>query len=628
MVVGVTQGLEADRRDSKGQAARRTQLIEATISSIARNGLAGTTLAKVTSIAGLTPGIVSFYFKSKDALLLASVRHLTEEFEFAWRNAVDLPGAPAEDRLRALIAVCFTSRLSHPDRVSVWYAFWGEVRARDDYLRLCGDRDAAFLAEVRDLIEALVADAGQPQHDAGALAQALVGLIDSLWQNILTVDGDYDRAGAERTCLAFLGSIFPDRFAASGPLEGRKPANGHDATTDTAPSPLSPTLPAWTYDNAEFHALEREHLFSPNWQFVCHSNDLPKPGDYVAMELIGERVFVIRGMDNALRAFHNVCRHRAHAVVMGEQGTCKSAIRCPYHGWTYDFDGRLKAVPAEKTFPGLEKDRHGLKGLDLEVFLGFVYVRLAGEGPSVAERMASVSEELLPYRFEDLQPYREPYEEDIPVDWKNVWDNYLEGYHFVTGHPGLTDLTGQAYEVTPLPQGVARLSHGIKDKPCKTWSARHYQKLLPPQPHLSQSLQRRWSYFAMFPGHSFDVYPETMDVFQVLPVAPGRCKLRGRYYTLPATEGADPRSREARSLRAARYLNARMNWQVFGEDNNLIESVQGGLASRSYDVGVLSQKEAVVRHFQDWIRERLPVATLRRVPDTGSLATRNAAMVP
>ena len=105
------------------------------------------------------------------------------------------------------------------------------------------------------------------------------------------------------------------------------------------------TLPGWVYSNAEFFELEKEYLFLSNWMIVCHISEVPKVGDFATLRLLGERALVIRGEDGELRAFYNVCRHRASAVVQGKNGSCSTAgIRCPYHGWLYGLDGSLKAA--------------------------------------------------------------------------------------------------------------------------------------------------------------------------------------------------------------------------------------------------------------------------------------------
>src|SRR5262245_64860681 len=105
------------------------------------------------------------------------------------------------------------------------------------------------------------------------------------------------------------------------------------------------SLPAWIYRDPEFFALEREHLFMPAWHLVCHVADIPRPGDYATYELLGELALVVRGADDTIRAFHNVCRHRAARVLDGPTGHAGNCIRCPYHAWTYALDGKLIAVP-------------------------------------------------------------------------------------------------------------------------------------------------------------------------------------------------------------------------------------------------------------------------------------------
>ena len=605
---------QRDRTDeTPPRGRRRQQLIDATIDSIARFGLSNMTLAKVTQIAGLSPGIVSFYFDSKDALLLATLRFVAEEYETAWQSAVAAAGPDPAAQLRALIEVNFDIKLSAPARASVRYAFWGEARAREEYMKLCGDRDAAYFERVLSLCRRIVDEGGYPGLDAEALARAIDGMIDGIWQGLLLETGRRDREAARRSCFALLASLFPRHF--------EMPA-GHGTAAPAAPArrgaPAIPvTLPAWTYDNAEFHALEREHVFLPNWQIVCHVSDVPKAGDYATLDMMGERAFVVRDEDGGLRAFHNVCRHRAHAIARGAFGSCKGALRCPYHGWRYGFDGRLKAVPAVRSFPGLDKATISLVPLDLEVFQGFVYIRFKGGGPSLAERLAPLAEELALYRFEAMRPLGDFWCQEIAVDWKNVWDNYLEGYHFVTGHPGLYELMGNLYDVEALPNGVARLSHSLQEKPARSWAARHYQKLLPAVDHLPDPLRRAWSYFPLFPGMSFHVYPDSMDFFQAIPAGPGRTILRGQSYALPD---------ERREMRAARYLCARLNAKVQQEDEALIDSVQRGLASSSYSIGLLSEKEVIVQAFQDWIRARLPVARLTEAPPPGTVAARNAQL--
>jgi phenylpropionate dioxygenase-like ring-hydroxylating dioxygenase large terminal subunit len=379
------------------------------------------------------------------------------------------------------------------------------------------------------------------------------------------------------------------------------------------------TLPGWTYHNAEFFELEKEYLFLSNWMLVCHVSEVKKPGDFATLRLMGERALVVRGEDGELRAFYNVCRHRAAAVVQGRTGSCSSTgIRCPYHGWVYGFDGSLKAVPAEATFPGLNKAEYGLKPLDLEVCLGFVFIRFRSVGPSVAERLAPYMAELAPYRLEEMEPFGELWAQDYDVDWKNAIDNYLEGYHVPVGHPGLYRLFGTRYDAEAREGYVSRAMHWLRDKPSSNWSERHYQKLLPEVSHLPEDRRRAWTYYTLLPNLGFDLYPDMIDFFQLIPAGPGKCRLRGRCYRLASDNRPE--------MKAAQFLNYRINTQVQREDDDLVRSVQAGLASESYSSGILSEKEVCLRQFHDMVREILPVARLPEPPEPGTMWTLNETL--
>jgi carnitine monooxygenase subunit len=160
------------------------------------------------------------------------------------------------------------------------------------------------------------------------------------------------------------------------------------------------SLPAWIYRDPEFFELEKELIFRSSWQVVCHVNDVPRPGDYHSFEFLGQGVIVLRGEDGQIRSFHNACRHRAARLLDEAQGHCGRRITCPYHAWTYGLDGRLLTVPQRSDFKGLERERYGLIPLEQEVFMGFVFVRLAPGLPSVREMMAPYVDELAAYRFE------------------------------------------------------------------------------------------------------------------------------------------------------------------------------------------------------------------------------------
>jgi phenylpropionate dioxygenase-like ring-hydroxylating dioxygenase large terminal subunit len=157
----------------------------------------------------------------------------------------------------------------------------------------------------------------------------------------------------------------------------------------------------------------------------------------------------------------------------------------------------------------------------------------------------------------------------------------------------------------------------LRDRPSSNWSERHYQRLLPDVAHLPEGRKRSWLYYSMFPNLAFDIYPDMIDFFQILPVSAGRSISRSRSFAL-----AD----SSREMRAARYLNQRINRQVGLEDVHLVEGVQAGLGSRSYSIGRLSRKEVRVKQFHDMIRARIPVAACIEMPEAESVAARNRRM--
>jgi len=374
------------------------------------------------------------------------------------------------------------------------------------------------------------------------------------------------------------------------------------------------TLSAWTYNNEEFFALEREAIFLKTWQLVGHANELTKPGDFLHFDLLGESAILLRDRQGKLHAFHNVCRHRAFRLLDRPAGNCGRSVRCRYHGFVYDLDGRLKSVPSEDGFPGLDKSEFGLRPIEMEIFMGLVFIRFSGDGPSVARQFEPYRNALEFYRIAEMEPLGPHNLTPIAADWKVAVENNSEAYHVPSAHPGLQRLYGPTYRYEVKPLGVSHGGGQLVDRLSPNWSERHYLKLLPPVEHLPEDRRRAWLYYSMFPNLAFDIYPDQIDFFQLIPLAPGRCVARSRAYALP-----DAR----REMRAARWLNQRINAQVSREDKDLVEGVQAGLGSSGYRTGILSTKEARVHQFQELIRVAIPVSVLERAPEAGSVARRN-----
>jgi phenylpropionate dioxygenase-like ring-hydroxylating dioxygenase large terminal subunit len=367
------------------------------------------------------------------------------------------------------------------------------------------------------------------------------------------------------------------------------------------------SLPAWTYSDPEFYAVECERVFRPSWQIVCHESDVAAPGEWHTLDYIRESVVVTRGPDRRLRAFSNVCRHRGSRLVDGSKG-CARKLVCPYHAWTYGLDGHLAGVPDSLSYPTLDKSKAGLMPVELEIWQGFVFVRLEDDGgPSVAQMMAPYEAMVAPYGFDRLRALGRVTLRPRDVNWKNVGDNYSDGLHITVAHPGLTRLFGRSYGVEAS-EWVDRMWGDMQTRKSTNWSERLYQTFLPPVDHLPPEYQRRWQYFKLWPNIAFDIYPDQVDFMQWLPIGPERCLIREISYALP-----DGR----REMQAARYLNWRINRQVNAEDTALISRVQQGMESRSFSVGPLSDKEVCLKHFCRRMREIIPQSRKAEQPPAG-----------
>jgi carnitine monooxygenase subunit len=357
------------------------------------------------------------------------------------------------------------------------------------------------------------------------------------------------------------------------------------------------SLPGWVYHDPGFFKVEMDRVIRPSWQLVCHLNDIPEPGDWHGLELLGESLIAIRGDDGVVRAFHNVCRHRASLILDGASGCAKKLV-CPYHGWTYEKDGRLSGVPGRGDYAGLDMGQLGLKPVELEVWQGFIFVRLEGQGPSVARMMAPYAEMIAPYRFEELQPFGRVTLRPRGVNWKNVADNYSDALHIQVAHPGLTRLFGRGYGLEAEAH-VDRMWGDLVERPSANISERAYQRFLPRVDHLPEERQRHWLYFKLWPNVAFDIYPDQVDFMQFIPVSATETLIREIAYALPD---------DRREMKAARYLNWRINRQVNAEDTVLITRVQRGMESASYEPGPLGESEVCLRSFARKLRALIPEA--------------------
>ncbi len=399
------------------RARQRQRLIDACISALHIHGPSRTTVEKVVALADMSPGIVRFYFDSKDAMLVASLAYLAAEFEERVLVPVSRLKATPVKALQQLVELYLDSDIASPRKVSVWYSFWGEASSRQEYLEICGKKDEQFAALVRDLIGAVIAQAGQTHLDADGIALGLIGALEVLWQGIaFNNEAVIDREAAKRRSLAFLRSVFPRQFAV--PVMPVVTGSGAGLAD----------IPSWAYSNSELLALERDRLFRPSWQLVGHEADIAQVGDYLTADLAGERVLVVRTQHGIL-AFRNSCRKRPHALLMERSGQLGETVACAAHDLVYGLDGKLRsgATPGD------------LMPLELALPGRFIFVR-AIAGRSVAPAGSSL-----------LQIAGAP-----SGDWQSLPDLKPTGWGDIDVSADWKLMVEQWLEALPRPQGVRR----------------------------------------------------------------------------------------------------------------------------------------------------------------------------
>jgi phenylpropionate dioxygenase-like ring-hydroxylating dioxygenase large terminal subunit/AcrR family transcriptional regulator len=592
-------------------ARRRRELIEATITSIARHGLSRTTIAKVAKIAGLSTGIVNFYFHSKQALLLATLEHVDREFERRQQEALERAGEDPVQLLEAMIEVDFDPEVCEPGRIAVWAAFWGESSGRADYMRVCGARGAAMEQRVVKLFEKIASSGKYPHLDHAALGRAFYHLLSSLPETMLQGDVPFDFEGAKATLRGFLASVFPAEFSAFGPHTSVLNAY---SSTNRDPEPEFETLPPWVYHDPEFYDLEVEHIFRRHWLLAGHTSQAPNTGDYMTLDVAGERALVIRDGAGELRAFHNVCRHRASRVVAGATGSCRGSMVCPYHGWAYGYDGRLQSVPSDQDLDRLDKSRLSLPAVEIEEWMGFVFVRFGGDGPSVAASLEPLAEVAEHFRFAEMKPWGSRVSLGCDFNWKMFSEDESEGYYIPTALSAMGRLFGDTHTPSEPSTTDARPFAVLQQQESPLWCERAYQRLLPRVPHLREEYQRAWTYYGIFPTTVFLLTPDLVGTYQVLPDGPGRCTIQRFAVALED---------DRREMRAARYLNRRISRNIIKEDLEFCAWTDAGVRSSSYQGGVLSGQDSGVWKFHERIRQLIPVAAQPDPPPTGRVAAVN-----
>lgn len=349
---------------------------------------------------------------------------------------------------------------------------------------------------------------------------------------------------------------------------------------DRDPSRSSSLLAA-AYVDPDWYRSDLNAIIARTWQWVCHVEKTREPGSYVTVEIAGHPIAVVRAKDGVLRAFFNVCKHRAHELLSGEGSTTR--ILCPYHAWVYRLDGQLARAPHTESLQDFNIADICLDEVRVEEFCGFVFVNLDRQAASLAEQSGDLQTEIRHWAPDiDRLTFAHRLTYDIKSNWKNVVDNFLECYHCPTAHKDFCDLVDMdTYKVT---------THGIYSSHMADAGNAANSAY-----DVSNASVRTHAVWWLWPTTCLMRYPgrSSMIVLNIIPVGPDRTLETYDFFL----ETPEPNDMERDAIR---YLDEVL--QV--EDIALVESVQRGMNTPAFTQGRIvhdpdgsGKSEHAVHHF-------------------------------
>lgn len=350
------------------------------------------------------------------------------------------------------------------------------------------------------------------------------------------------------------------------------------------------TMPSRWYTDARFLELEKERIFWKTWQPVGRAEMVARVGDYFTCEIVGEQIVVTRGKDGVLRAFYNVCRHRGAMVARGK-GNRKS-LQCHYHGWTYDLEGKLMRAPEFEGVKNWDANTVCLPSVKVEQWGPFIFVNLDPDAPAMADTCyGKIHQEILDNGFNiDSMTMLERRDYVIDCNWKVYVDNYLEGYHLPTAHPGLfRELDYDQYRVDTYDLYSSQYAP-IRAVESNSVEGRDRR-------YIRTEDEQQALYYWIFPNVMLNVYLDNISINIILPLGHDKTlTIFEWYFEQPGTgEGWE-----------SMQQIIRFSDEIQQEDIEICEIVQKGLQSRSYNQGRFSAlRENGVHHFQSLLHRFL-----------------------
>ncbi|MDH3440937.1 MAG: aromatic ring-hydroxylating dioxygenase subunit alpha, partial [Gammaproteobacteria bacterium] len=279
------------------------------------------------------------------------------------------------------------------------------------------------------------------------------------------------------------------------------------------------SLPPGSYHDRQVYDLELERVFRQDWICIGRHAEMPNPGDYIARDIVDSPVFVIRQRDGSVKAFANVCLHRAARLLDGSGHV--SRISCPYHSWTYDAGGQLIGAPFMNETPGFDSSSLRLRELHCESWEGFVYVSLADSASSPGDALAGLTELVGDFRMGDYVSVFE-HEESWDANWKCLVENYMDSYHIHRVHKDSFARYGSSEDITHLFPGTDAYAYHLIQEDEKRKSVYAH----PENTWLKGDDRFKTYLINIFPSHVIQLQPDLLWYLSILPEGVDRLRIR------------------------------------------------------------------------------------------------------
>jgi choline monooxygenase len=352
------------------------------------------------------------------------------------------------------------------------------------------------------------------------------------------------------------------------------------------------TLPPWAYTSEEFYRKEVETIWMREWNFFGRADRIPDAGDYFSVDLVGVPVIVVRGKDGEVRAFSNSCRHRGAAMLRGD-GNC-NAIRCPYHSWAYDFEGKLIVAPEMEQTPGFSMEDFPLVPLKLELWAGFIFINFDENARPLKDHLGNLPDVLSTYGYESMRCVRRK-EYTLESNWKIYVENAMEAYHVSTVHRSTLSRQKGVFPTVVPAQGEWMALHKEHEG---TRALLTGDTGFPRIPTLEGNAAKGSYYPLIFPSTMFGSTVDCMWWLELQPLSAAKTRLIvGSCFPKEVTERPDF------DEVVERYYK---RWDIsIPEDNEISALQQIGLASPFSRPGRLSHAEPLVHVFNNWVLDRV-----------------------